>query len=251
MGDFKHPLGNFKVQFLKGVANLFSLVSIYILSLFYKIDKKKNEIIISSSFFAPWKDDVHFKYIYKKIKTDTLLDTKRLYTLWQASFTLKDYSGDILDLGCLKGGAGMLMSKNNLKGKTILIDTFEGLVESENYHHKDHFVFKDINSIKNKIKKLKLKNISVHKGVFPTDFKKKYKNKRFKLCHIDVNTFKSTSLSFDFIKDKIIKNGIIIFDDYGIVGVYGVKKFVDQIKKKNKNFIFLNNYMGQCILIRK
>ena len=40
MGDFKHPLGNFKVQFLKGVANLFSLVSIYILSLFYKIDKK-------------------------------------------------------------------------------------------------------------------------------------------------------------------------------------------------------------------
>ena len=79
---------------------------------------------------------------------------------------------------------------------------------------------------------------------------KKYKNKRFKLCHI-VNTFKSTSLSFDFIKDKIIKNGIIIFDDYGIFSVYGVKKFVDQIKKKKKNFIFLNNYMGQCILIRK
>ena len=45
----------------------------------------------------------------------------------------------------------MLMSKNNLKGKTILIDTFEGLL-NRNYHHKDHFVFKDINSIKNKIK---------------------------------------------------------------------------------------------------
>ena len=111
MGDFKHPLGNFKVQFLKGVANLFSLVSIYILSLFYKIDKKKNEIIISSSFFAPWKDDVHFKYIYKKIKTDTLLDTKRLYTLWQASITLKDYSGDILDLGCLKGELNVNVEK--------------------------------------------------------------------------------------------------------------------------------------------
>ena len=91
MGDFKHPLGNFKVRFLKGAANLFSFVSIYILSLFYKIDKRKNEIIISSSFFAPWKEDVHFKHIYKKIKTDTLLDTKRLYTLWQASITLKDY----------------------------------------------------------------------------------------------------------------------------------------------------------------
>ena len=62
--------------------------------------------------------------------------------------------------------------------------------------------------------------------MFPTDFKKKYKNKRFKLCHIDVNTFKSTSLSFDFIKDKIIKNGIIIFDDYGLLVYMALKNLL-------------------------
>ena len=89
------------------------------------------------------------------------------------------------------------------------------------------------------------------KGIFPVDFQKKFKNKKFKLCHIDVNTFKSTSQSFNFVKDKIIKNGIIVFDDYGIYSVFGVKKFVDNIMKKDKNFIFINNYMGQCILIKK
>ncbi len=28
-------------------------------------------------------------------------------------------------------------------------------------------------------------------------------------------------------------------------------KFVDGLVKNNKNFIFINNYMGQCILIKK
>ena len=62
---------------------------------------------------------------------------------------------------------------------------------------------------------------------------------------------KSTSETFAFIKDKVIKNGVIVFDDYGIFSVFGVKKFVDKIMKNNKNFLFINNYMGQCILIKK
>ena len=71
------------------------------------------------------------------------------------------------------------------------------------------------------------------------------------MCHVDVNTYKSTSLSFNYLKKKIVRNGVIVFDDYGIYSVFGVKKFVDKIMKNNKDFIFLNNYMGQCILIKK
>ena len=48
-----------------------------------------------------------------------------------------------------------------------------------------------------------------------------------------------------------MKNGVIVFDDYGIYSVFGVKNFVDKIMSKNKDFLFLNNYMGQCILIKK
>jgi len=50
----------------------------------------------------------------------------------------------------------------------------------------------------------------------------------------------------------LIKGGFIVFDDYGIFGVEQVAKFVDEIKIKDKNkFHFINNYMGQCILIKK
>ena len=164
MNEFKHPLGNFKIRFLKSVSKIFSYLTINFLSLFFKINKKNSEIIISSAFYAPWKEDKKFHEIYIKIKDYTLLDTKRLYTLWQLSNMLKNYRGEILDIGCLKGGAGMLMSKVNNSGTTYLIDTFKGLVESENYHSTQHFIFEDINFVQKKINKLNLHKTKVLKG---------------------------------------------------------------------------------------
>ena len=130
MNEFQHPLGNLKIRFLKSMSKIFSYLAINFLSFFFKINKKNSEIIISSSFYAPWKEDKKFHKIYSEIEDYTLLDTKRLYTLWQFSKMLKNYRGEILDIGCLKGGAGMLMSKANNSGTTYLIDTFKGLVES-------------------------------------------------------------------------------------------------------------------------
>ncbi len=251
MSEFKHPLGNFKINFLKSLIKILNYFSLNFLSFFFQMEKKNSELIISSSFHAPWKEDKIFSKFYSQINNHTLLDTKRLYTLWQMSNLLKNYKGDILDIGCLKGGSGMTMSRSNKKGNTYLIDTFSGLIENENYHKKEHFVFNKIENVKKKVSSLNLKKTYVLKGVFPKDFKKKFKNKKFKLCHIDVNTYNSTSQSFNFIEKKIIKNGIIIFDDYGIYSVIGVKKFVDKLIRRNKNFLFVNNYMGQCILIKK
>ena len=90
MSDFKHPLGNTKIRFLKSLSKIVSYLSTFLLSIFFKINKKNSELIISSSFYAPWKDDRKFADLYPKIKNYTLLDTKRLYTLWQASNMLKN-----------------------------------------------------------------------------------------------------------------------------------------------------------------
>lgn len=252
MYDYKHPLGNYKITIIKLIEKIVSGVGLFFLSILFKIDKNKNEIIISSAFFAPWKDDKNFYYLFNKIKDCTLLDRKRLYTLWHFSKSLKDIKSDILDIGCLKGGAGYSMAKVNSKGATYLIDTFKGLLENEHYHKKDHFIFEDIDFVKNQIKVLKLKNTKVIKANFPKNMDKFFSKKKFKLCHIDVNTYNSTKASFEFVRKKIIKNGVIVFDDYGIHSTKGVKRYVDNIMKKYKDdFSFINNYMGQCILIKK
>ena len=247
-----HPVGNIKILILKKFSIILNRILIFIISLFLKIKKNESEIIISNAFYAPWKKDINFLKIYKKVKNYTLLDVRRLYTLWYLANQIKNINGHVLDIGCLMGGAGFLISKANKKGKVFLIDTFHGYVDNEKFYSKETFVFKNfkaVNQIKNK---LMLKNTKVLKGIFPNDFKKDLNKYKFKLCHLDVNTFLSTKKSFYFIENKIIKGGIIIFDDYGIYGADSIKKFVNQIYNNYKNkFFFIKNFHGQCILIKK
>ena len=146
----------------------------------------------------------------------------------------------------------LLLSKNNKKGCTYLFDTFEGFLEEEKFHKKKHFVYKDVQSVKNNLKKFGLKNTKVYRCKFPKGLHSSFKKKKFKICHLDVNTYNSTKMSFEFVKNRMIKGGVIIFDDYGIYGVESIKKLVFEILKKNKkHFTFVYNFMGQCILIKK
>ncbi len=247
----KHPHGNIKISFIKGIAAIISNIIFYVLKFFLNINSKTNEIIISRATYAPWKIEKEFTDIYPKLMFLTLLDQKRLFTLFNIVKQISHLDGNILDIGCMRGGAGLLMSKFNSKGNTYLIDTFEGFKEEEKYHKKDIFIFEGINELKKSIKYFKLKKTHVLKQVFPN--KKKLKNiKKFKVCHIDVNTYKSTKNSYNYVKKKLIKGGFIVFDDYGIFGVEQVTRFVNEIKKKDKKlFYFINNFMGQCILIKK
>ena len=121
MSKFQHSLGNKKINFLKSLSFLFGKLALGFIGLFFKLDKKKSEIIISSSFHAPWKEDLEFLNFYTKINDDTLLDVKRLYTLWYLSKSLKNVNASILDIGCCKGGSGFALSKANTKGFTFLI----------------------------------------------------------------------------------------------------------------------------------
>ena len=247
----RHPHGNIKIAFIKGIASLISKSILLVLKLFLDIDTKYNEIIISRATYAPWKIEDEFIKIYSKLKLLTLLDEKRFFTIYSILKQLKNINGDILDVGCMRGGVGMMMSKINQKGNTYLIDTFSGFEEEEKYHKKNIFVFTGIAELKKNIRNLRLKKIKILQQKFPN--KEKLKSiKNIKLCHIDVNTYKSTKNSYNYVKNKVIKGGFIIFDDYGIFGVEQVAKFVNQIKLKDKkNFFFINNYMGQCILIKK
>jgi len=250
--SINHVVGNNKIFFIKKSAKLLSYVVLLILSFFLKINRKNSDLIISTAFYAPWKDNKDFTSIYNKVKELTLLDHARAYTLWYLSNDLKNVNGNIFDLGCLQGGAGFIMSKANKKGVTFLFDTFEGFLEEGKFHKKKHFVYEDINKVKRNLKKLKLKNTKVFKCKFPLGINASIKNKKIKLCHIDVNTHRSTKNAFNFVKNKMVKGGAIVFDDYGIYTADNIKKYVNLISKKHKkDFSFIYNYMGQCILIKK
>jgi hypothetical protein len=70
---------------------------------------------------------------------------------------------------------------------------------------------------------------------------------------LDINVYEDTVKSFIAIDKHLIKNGVIVFDDYGIFKVDGIIKSVNKILKKgyDKNYHVIYNYMGQCIMIKK
>ena len=249
MKKIKHPHGNIRSFSLKFVKNFIEKLTRFLVNFICKLDDN-DEIIISTATHAPWKKDKNFSAFYEKIKPYTLLDPARSYTLWQCSKNLKNIKGKILDIGCLMGGAGFIMSKANQKGNTYLFDSFSGFKKDDGLHKKDIFYYDDINLVKKNIKKLKLKQTDVFSTYFPKNLK--IKINKIKLCHIDVNTYSDTKKIFNYVHAKVIKGGIIIFDDFGIWGVDGIKKFIYIIEKKySTKYHFIKNYMGQCILIKK
>jgi VanZ family protein len=66
-----HPIGNRRIFLIKKCAHILNYFVLVILSLFLKINFNKNEVIISNSFYAPWKEDKDFDNFYKKIKNLT------------------------------------------------------------------------------------------------------------------------------------------------------------------------------------
>lgn len=249
MKKVEHPYGNTKISITKFTKKFILNFLRFLTNFFFKLDKS-DEIIMSSAVHAPWLKDKKFFKFYNLIKDYTLLDEPRAYTLWQCSKNLQNTKGNILDVGCLFGGAGFLMSKENKRGYTYLFDTFSGFTKNDGLHKKKTFYFDDILFVKNIIKKLKLKKISVHKTHFPKELN--FSVDQIKLCHIDVNTYESTKGAFEFVDKNLIKGGIIIFDDFGIWGVDGIKKYIYKIYPSLKNkYYFLYNHMGQCILTKK
>lgn len=247
-----HVHGNLRIKIIKLSSYLLSKILFIGFKLFCpNIEYKSNDILISRATYAPWKMNRDYEKYYQKIKDLTLLDHPRLFTFYYLCSQVKNINAEILDIGCMKGGVGILLSSNNNKGRTVLIDTFDGFLDKEDLHSGEVFKYKGMEELKLTIKKLKLKNTFVYKKYFPKNVND-IKIRKIKLCHIDVNTYHSTKKSFDYVKNKIVKNGYIVFDDYGMYGVEKVTDLINKIlKKDSQKFTFIFNYFGQCILVKK
>ena len=63
-------------------------------------------------------------------------------------------------------------------------------------------------------------------------FLKKNPNLKISLLHLDMDVYNSTKFVINKLKDKIVKKGIILIDDYGTVE--GATKVIDNFLLKNK-----------------
>lgn len=232
-----------------------------------RVQKKTNEEIdlkenYSDMFFrarySPWISEKNFDECYNAVKENTLVDKYRLFELFEIVSQLKHLEGDILEIGVWKGGSGCLLAKQleliNSDTKLFLADTFSGVVkatEKDQYYFGGEHQDTSIEIVKDLLSKelSSVENVFILPGIFPDETGHVVKDNKFKLCHIDVDTYQSAKDVFDWIWEKMVVSGIIVFDDYGFKSCLGVTEFVNEIKN-DPDKMFFYNLNGHAIIIK-
>ncbi|MGB4844820.1 MAG: TylF/MycF/NovP-related O-methyltransferase [Ferruginibacter sp.] len=226
----------------------------------FSIDGLHYGMSFPSANYAPWLGDEAFMHIYNQIKKNTLVDIYRCYELWQlvAKIHSLDQHAAILEVGVWRGGtAGIMARQLNIKkskANLYLADTFEGVAKAganDNFYtggeHKDtsQHIVEDV--LKNKSGYPYFK---ILKGIFPEDTADKIlANETFGICHIDVDVYTSAKDILEWVWDKMIIGGVVVFDDYGFHSCTGVTKLVEEYRHLPDRQI-IHNLNGHALMIK-
>ena len=212
--------------------------------------------------------DPLFNSLYKEAQTktqmessDNILRRQRHYVL---NYLLRNgdlENGDVCEVGCWRGLSAYQIA-TYLKTQDIdvvfhIFDSFEGLSEIESVDRFENEK-QDLKSIREQFacslekvqENMKEFNfIKYYKGWVPERFPE-VKDKRFSLVHIDVDLYQPTYDSFRFFYPRLIKNGLMVFDDYGCIHFPGAKRAIDQCVAMLDHPFFIPLPSGQAFLIK-
>ena len=202
----------------------------------------------------------------KNEKTDNFLKKNRFLNIIQTSKHILSQSEvhDFAECGCWKGHSTYLIAKNIADSKKNItfhiFDSFEGLSESTsndgNFHNLNKNMKKEISQQFASSEKFLNESVlnefnfcKTYKGWIPSRFKD-VANKKFSFINIDVDLYEPTLKTLEFFYPRLVKGGIIIFDDYNFEIWEGGKKAWDDFFKNKEYSFFYENPTGGCFLIK-
>lgn len=199
--------------------------------------------------------DKKFYDIYKNINDRSLLDIKKAYFLYCFARQTAELPGDVAELGVYRGAGSRIIYEaiDNKKKSFYLFDSWEGLPKSvtdgdENWEEGE-LDEADIDEVKQFLPE---KEFIFVKGFFPQSLSTIDipDDKKFSFMHLDMDLHTSTIDALNHFYTKMVKGGIIIFDDYGVLACQGLKHAVDNFfKDKPEHPIPL--LTGQGLIIKQ
>ena len=129
--------------------------------------------------------------------------------------------GELVEVGVSVGNTAEIICKTKGSRPLHLFDTFEGhpkgYIGKYDWGQSEGRHKADINEVKKRLKDYQ--NVYFYKGIFP-DTSNPIKDKKFCFVYLDTDLYKSTYEALDFFKNRMVKGGVILFDDiHGIPGV--------------------------------
>jgi O-methyltransferase len=224
----------------------------------YKVDGFEFDVISPYGTYAPWLQDADFMRTYSTIKNNTLVDIYRCYELWQIAETIHnlDNTTSFVEIGVWRGGTAAIVARKlnllNASNTFYLADTFSGVVKASDkdltYIGGEH-ADTTVGMVKNLLDNT-YQHIKILEGIFPNETAQLIgPTEKFAFCHIDVDVYRSAKDIVDWIWDKLIVGGIIVFDDYGFSNCTGIIRYVNE-QKNMTDRIVLYNLNGHAILVK-
>jgi O-methyltransferase len=200
--------------------------------------------------------------------SDNFYKQLRFYSLQQmVHYVLRSgkLSNDFVECGVLKGHSAFIISsilaEHEFTGEFHIFDSFEGglsgkvekdknlrheLSEKEIQKESDMF-FSTEDEVRSCLNDFKF--IRLYKGWIPNRFSE-VGDRQFSFVHIDVDLYEPTLDSLDFFYQRLVENGVIVCDDYGVTQFPGPKRAVDEFLEKNSYKMFYEVPMGACFIIK-
>jgi len=219
-------------------------------------DVLPQSVLIPFATYSPWLTDPAFIEDDAKVQGQTLVDVYRRYALAQLVRQTAKVPGDILEVGVYQGGTGCLMAMTAKRvgsnATVFLCDTYEGVVKSgENDPGWKNGEFRNtsVEIVKELATRCGVDNVKVLKGIFPEDTGGPLTDRRFSLCHIDVDVYLSAKDVYEWVWPRLSVGGVVVFDDYGFRGTPGVSRLVDALATLPDRVV-LYNLAGHAVMIR-
>ncbi len=196
-------------------------------------------------------DDETFGSLMKQIEGYTIVSRARCFILYQFAKQARTMNADVSEIGVYRGGTAKLISKVVAgNAQTVhLFDTFSGMPPTDStkdLHKEGDFSDTMIDEVKKYLKDCN--NVRFYQGFFP-DTSGPVINLQFCFVHIDVDIYKSVLDCCEFFYPRMIKGGIMVFDDYGFLSCFGAKMAVDEFfSDKVESPCYLPT--GQCFVIK-
>lgn len=213
--------------------------------------------IIAGATYSPWAADEVFQSTLKEIESATLVDLYRNYELWSLVEQTWNLPGALLEVGVWRGGTGALIARraelSGIVDPVYLCDTFTGVVKATKkdwfYRGGEHRDASRADVEDLVYRRMNLKNVRIVEGVFPESAPAELGSAQFRFCHIDVDVYRSASDILEWLWDRLVVGGIVVYDDYGFPRTSGITKHVDE-QRGLPGRLVIYNLNGHAILIK-
>jgi O-methyltransferase len=199
----------------------------------------------------PWHEDPVFVALFRSIADRTLVDPVRCYMLYQLLDQARCLPGDVAEVGVYRGGTARLLAERlqDTDKHLFLFDTFAGMPSTDqtrDLHHQGDFADTSLESVRDFVGVRP--NVSFHPGRFP-ESGAPIITRRFSFVHVDADIHQSVLDCCTLFFPRLVRGGVMVFDDYGFVSCPGAKAAVDAwFTYQLERPIYLPT--GQCLVIK-